>query len=247
MNRTLLRSLISALALAALAFAHYTWIAPATALEPGQTATVRIAHGHKFPASEEAVNAAQLDVFAVAPSGAKVKLQAAKAGTAVTASYAVKEAGLHRIAFVQDRGVNSRTPKGMRPGGRDRNPDATAAYRSLRTAVSYAMAGKGPGQGAQAKPVGMEIELVGAYANGAWNLQLLKGGKPAAGVAVEVFLAGADKTAPAGTTDAAGKVSWRVPDGAAGPAMFAAEVRDAPPAGAKYDYVSYSTSLYVSW
>ena len=244
MNGTLLRSLISALALAALAFAHYTWIAPVTPLEPGKTATVRIAHGHRFPASEEAINAAQVNLFAVAPSGAKVKLQAAKAGMEVTATYAVKEAGLHRIAFVQDRGVNSRTPKGMRPGGRDQNPDATAAYRSLRTAVSYAMAGKGAGQ---TKPVGMEIELVGSYANGAWNLQLLKGGKPAAGVAVEVFLAGADKTSPVGVTDAAGKVSWRVPDGAAGPAMFAAEVRDTPPAGAKYDYVSYSTSLYVSW
>jgi uncharacterized GH25 family protein len=245
MKRTLLRSLIVALALAALALAHYTWIATATPLEPGKTAMIRIAHGHKFPASEEAINAAQVDLFAVSPSGAKVKLQPAKAGMEVTASYAVKEAGLHRIAFVQDRGVSSRTPKGMRPGGRDQNPDATAAYRSLRTAVSYAMAGKGAAQ--TAKPVGMEIELVGSYAGGAWQLQLLKGGKPAAGAAVEVFLAGADKTAPVGTTGADGKVSWRVPDGAAGPAMFAAEVRDTPPAGAKFDYVSYSTSLYVSW
>jgi len=231
--------------LAVTAFAHYTWIAPVDALEVGKTASIRIGHGHKFPQSEEAINAAQVDLFVLTPSGARVKLAAASAGTAVNATYAVKEAGLHRIAFVQDRGITSRTPKGVRPGGRDKNPDASQSYRTLRTSVSYVTTSRS--SAANAKPLGLEFELTAESISGVWHLLLLKSGKPAAGVPVEAFIAGAAKAIDAGKTGSDGKLSFTPPAGAKGPAMFSAETKGAPPQGAPYDSVNLSTSLYVNW
>ena len=228
------------------ALAHYTWLAPVAApLEVGKTATVRIGHGHKFPQSEEAINASQIDLFAIAPSGAKVKLEAAVDGNAVTAPYAVKEAGLHRIAFVQDRGVTSRTPRGVKAGGRDKNPDATQAYRTLRTAVAYCGASGIAATGG--KPLGLEIELTGEMSGGAWKLRLMKQGQPAADAPIEVFLAGATRAVAAGKTGPDGRLGYQAPAGAKGPALFFVSLKDPAPAGAKYDSAQYETSLYVTW
>lgn len=224
-----------------MALCHYTWVAPTAALEAGKAAVIQINHGHKFPVSEEAINAAQVDLYVLAPSGTKTKLAAAKAAGSVTASFQPKETGLHRIVMVQDRGVTSRTPKGVKQGGRDRNPDATQASRTFRTAVSYA------GSGKSGKPVGLELELVGERTAAGWQVQLLKQGKAASGVAIEVFLPGAAKTVEAGKTGADGKVAWQAPAGAKGPALFSATFKDPAPAGAAYDAVNYETSLYVSW
>jgi hypothetical protein len=60
-------------------------------------------------------------------------------------------------------------------------------------------------------------------------------------------MAGAAEASAAGRTGPNGSLTYRPPAGAKGPAMFSAEVKQAPPAGAKYDAVNYSTSLYVSW
>ncbi len=245
MNRAALRTAAAAPVLAAAALAHYTWVAPVTEpLAPGKTVTVRIGHGHKFPESEEAINARQVDLFVLAPSGARVKLAPAAAGPAVAAPFQVKEAGLHRIAFVQDRGVTSRTPGGVKPGGRDRNPSATQASRTLRTAVAYAGAPRGAPLDGQ--PVGLEFELTGTLANGAWTLRLLKQGRPAAGATVEVFPAGAAKAAEAGKTGAGGRLVYR-PAAGGGAALFSVALRDPAPKGAAYDFVNYETSLAVSW
>jgi uncharacterized GH25 family protein len=237
--------ILAAATLAVSAFAHYTWIAPVDALEVGRTATVRISHGHKFPQGEEAINASQVDLFVLTPSGTRVKLAPSVSASAVSAAYAVKEAGLHRIAFVQDRGVTSRTPKGVRPGGRDKNPDATQSYRTLRTSVSYAATAKAPA--AASKSVGLEFELAAEFVGGAWKLQLLNHGKPAPGVSVEAFIAGAAKATDAGKTGSDGRLTFAPPAGSKGPAMFSAETKSAPPQGAAYDSVNLSTSLYVTW
>lgn len=228
------------------AWGHYTWIAASPELLPvGKPVTLQIGHGHEFPASEEAINARQLDLFAVSPSGTKTKLEAVASRTAVNAKFTAKESGLYRIAFVQDRGVSSRTPDGVKPGGRDRNPSAMQAFRTLRTAITYASTAKATT--VQGKPLGLEFELSGALANGAWTLQLLKQGKPAAGVAIEVFVAGTDKPVALGKTGADGKTTFRPSTGAKGSALFLASQRDAAPAGAAYDATNYETSLAVSW
>jgi uncharacterized GH25 family protein len=239
------RLFLAATIAAVLCFAHYTWIAPAGKLETGKPVEVRIGHGHNFPESEEAINAQQIDLFAVTPSGERVKLTPTRAAHAVTASFTPRQAGAYRIAFVQDRGVTSRTPRGVKPGGRDQNPDATSASRTLRTAVAYTATAGVPASGG--KPLGLEIELSGEFLSGAWQLQLLKQGKPLGDTAVEVFLAGAAKGVEAGRTGPDGRLRYQPPAGAKGPAVFTAEKKEPAPNGAKYDTVNYETSLYVSW
>lgn len=226
--------------LAATVFGHYTWITPETAFVAGKPVTIRIGHGHAFPNSEETINPAQLDLFVLTPSGKRVPIKAAAAVKSVTASYTPTESGPHTIAFVQDRGVSSRTPKGLKKGGRDVNPDALTASRTLRTSVAAASA-------TGARPLGLEVELTAQLASGVWTVQLVRAGKPLAGAAVEVFLAGAASAVVAGKTDAEGKVRYQPPAGAAKRALFAAEFKSAAPQGASYDAVNYETSLFVSW
>jgi hypothetical protein len=245
MTHSASRALITAAVCTTVALGHYTWIAPLAPLEVGKSATIQIGHGHKFPQSEEAINAKQVDAFVLPPSGAKTKLQPVASGAGITATCEVKEAGMYRIAFIQDRGVNSRTPSGVKPGGRDKNPNAIRASRTLRTAVAYATTGKSEASGG--KPLGLEFEISAMPSTGAWNLLLLKQGKPAAGVPIEVFLAGAPKAVEAGTTGADGRLTFNPAAGAKGPAMFSAALKDAAPAGAAFDFVNYETSLYVSW
>jgi hypothetical protein len=237
--------LAAAPAIAAAAFAHYTWVAPATKLELGKTAVVRIGHGHQFPRSEEAIDDAQVEAFAIAPSGARVKLEAARGAGEVVAHYAVKEAGQHLIAIIQDRGVTSRTPQGVRPGGRDKNPGATQASRGIRSAVAYAATPGAPVAGA--RPIGLEFELSAEMSGGAWRLLLTRHGKPAPGIDLSAFLAGAAGPLAIGKTGPSGSLTWPPPMNAAGPAMVSAEVRDPAPAGAPYDAVNRSASLYLSW
>lgn len=238
---TSLRIPILALSSALAALGHYTWLAPDAALTPGKPATIRISHGHKFPTSEEAINARQVDLFVVAPSGKRTKLTATSAGTAVTAPFTPTEAGPHRLAFTQDRGVSSRTPQGVKPGGRDKNPTATQASRTFRTAVAYLAAN------ASSQPLGLELELTAKFASGAFTITLLKNGKPAAGIPIELFLPGAAQATELAKTDASGQVRYQPPASAKGPALFSAGFKDQPPAGAPYDTTNYETSLYVTW
>lgn len=246
MTSSIARALLVASLGSAAAFCHYTWVAPVAALEVGKPATVQIGHGHKFPASEEAINAAQVDLYVLTPSGAKIKLAAAKGTGFVSAPFQPKEAGPHRFVLVQDRGVSSRTPKGVKQGGRDKNPDAMQSSRTFRTSVAYVSAGQAAPP-KSAKPVGLELELTAERTTSGWQVQLLKNGKPASGIAVEVFLAGAAKAADAGKTGADGKINYALPAGAKGPALFSAMFKDGAPSGAAYDSVNYETSLNVNW
>lgn len=240
------RVVLAHIAAAVTALAHYTWVYPAQLpLTVGKTCVVQISHGHTFPNSEEAINFSQVELFALPPSGARVKLQPSAAGSAVTANYDVKEPGLHRLVMIQDRGVTSRTPKGVQAGGRDKHPDATQSSRMIRSAVAYAPTAMSAT--IAGKPAGLEFELVGEYSKGRWQAQLLKQGKPVPEAAIEVFLAGSGKPVASGKTDAQGRFSYEPPAGAKGPLLFSGELREPPPAGAKYDFVTYATSLAVNW
>ncbi len=241
------RLLLTGVACGITAWAHYTWIVTqdAAPLAVGRAANLQIGHGHRFPASEEAMDAGQLDLFVLTPSGARVKLAPAASKPAVTASYTPREPGVHRVAMVQDRGIRSRTPQGVKPGGRDRNPNATQASRTLRTAVAYASTA-GSAAGAP-QPAGLEVELTGELAQGVWRLRLWQQGKPRAGVSVEVFLAGTAKAANAGQTGPDGGLTYRLPPAVKGPALFSASWREPAPAGAPFDFVNYETSLTASW
>jgi hypothetical protein len=239
-----LRVLIVAIPCAVAGLAHYTWVAPPAVFVTGKTAIVQIAHGHRFPHSEEIVNPAQLQLFVLAPSGNKVALKAAAAGNVLTMPFPVQEAGFHRIVLVQDRGITSRTPGGLKAGGRDRNKNASQAYRTLRTAVAYANTARTGGE--DGKPAGLEFELTGVRSAETWLLQVLRQGNPVADAPVEVLLAGASKAVHVGTTGPDGRIRYQVPSGNSGPAVFSVTLRQSAPPGATYDFVNYETSLYVS-
>lgn len=237
-----------ALGLAACAgvYAHYTWVAPGGgALEVGKAAVIRICHGHHFPEGEEKISITGAMAMVMTPSGARHSLTPTAAGNEVTTPYTPKEGGLHRVVYVQDRGVSSRTPAGVKPGGRDKNPDAAQASRTYRSAVAYLPVGKSGN--VDAKAAGIEVEIAGKLQlGGAWDLELSRNGKPEAGVAIQVFIAGAHDPAAIGKTDSSGKLSYKPAAGVARPLLFWAEWKATPPAGAPYDTINYSTSLYVT-
>lgn len=233
------------LAAAGMALAHYTWIAPAGAsLEVGKPALVRLFHGHHFPVGEEKMQLAGSQVKAISPSGQVTDLtgQASPQGDSV--NYLPKQAGLHRIVYTLDRGVMSRTPQGVKPGGRDKNPGAAQSFRRYVSSVAYLpVGGKGT---AVAGPSGAEFELSATpQQGGGWVVTVLAQGKPVPGVAVEAFVAGAEAPVAVGKSDGNGAVRHTAAKTAAAPVLFTAEWKAPAPAGAAYDAVNYSTSLYL--
>lgn len=236
-----MRRLLPLLLLPATLPAHYTWVA---ASPPAAGAiTVTVAHGHRFPTSEEAINARQVELFALTPAGERRKLSPVSNGKSLTAAYTVTGTAPFRIVMSQDRGITSRTPAGVKPGGRDQNPNASQASRTYRSAVACL----GASSHHCALPIGLEFELTGEFINGVWNLQLLRDGKPAAGVAVEVFPAGAAKPVEAGKTATDGRLTYRPPAGAPRILLFAVSTRASAPQGAAYDFTNYEASLSVGW
>jgi uncharacterized GH25 family protein len=244
-NLTLLGRAALALAGVTAAYAHYTWIAPAAApLQIGRQGMIQFCHGHEFPAGEETLGIQNAYAWMFLPSGKQFKLSLVTEAKRVVSAFTPRETGVHRAVYTQDRGVQSRTPNGMKPGGRTRNPDAAQAFRSYRSAVAYLpVGGSNPGT---AKPTGIELEIVAVHRDRVWELQLLKNGKPQAGVPIEVRIEGASGGFDAGKTDADGRRTYRTAEVKPGrPMLFFAEWKDAPPAGSDYETVNYSTSLFV--
>lgn len=224
--------------------AHFTWIAPPVALRLGHKNQILIAHGHQFPASEETINASQITAFAVAPDGNRTELKPVPGPEAVLLEYVPRQSGTHVAAFVQDRGVLSRTPGGLKPGGRDRHADAVESFRLLRTAVAYMPAERGA---LTAKPLGLELELCAQLSAGKVEVRLLRRGTPVAGQPVSLLTHGAEDAETLGKTDAQGRVTYRIEEGSKGPVLFLADVNEMGPQGAGVDRTSLSTSLYLNW
>lgn len=221
--------------------AHYTWMSPAGVLVVGKPILIEIGHGHRIPVSEEAIAAAQVKAFAISPSGKRVELKAEAVPKMLVVEYTPAEAGTHTLGFVQDRGVSSRTPGGLKKGGKDVNRDAVQSFRTVRTAVSCASTGRTALPG---KAAGLEFEIVPKTEAGAVALQVLRNGKPAAGVEVHVLLKGQEESKPVGKTDGQGRVVYKP---AAGPVLFVADMVEPAPAGSAYDRTNLSTSLFVNW
>lgn len=233
-----------ALALAGAAAAHFAWIAPVTpVLTVGTAAPVQLGIGHELGISESAPLLPGLQVYALAPSGGRTELKPVKNGLWLNAEYTPKEAGQHRLVFVHDRGIRSRTPKGMVDGGRDKNPTATVAFRGVRTAVAYALTAKAT---FEPKAVGLAYELVPQRTATGVTVTLLLNGKPCAGGDVAVSWAGR-KEVVLGKTGADGKISYAVPAGAKGPFVMLAEQPIAAGKGSSYDTDNYETAVYLNW
>ncbi len=239
-----MKSLGLSLVLAGAAVAHFSWIAPvAPLLAVGAVTKVQFGTGHALGTSESALPLDDLKAYALTPSGGRVELAVTKTGLWLEADYAVKAAGQHRLVLSQERGARSRTPKGVKDGGRDKNPDATQAFRTVRTAVAYAFTA---GAKMDAKAVGIAYELVPERREKAIIFTLLRNGKPCAGGEVAVSWAG-KKEVLLGNTGADGKMSYPIPAGAKGAFVVLAEQRVAATKGANYDTDNYETALYLNW
>jgi uncharacterized GH25 family protein len=219
-------------------------MAPAGVLVAGKVNRIEIGHGHRFPVSEEAIAAGQVKAFALAPPGKRTELRAAAAGKVVALEYTPDEPGTHTLGFVQDRGILSRTPGGVKKGGKDANPDAVRTFRAVRTAVSYASAGTPAPPG---RAAGLEFEIVPGMEGGVVALQVLRKGKPAAGADVQVLLSGREEVKPLGKTGEQGRLVYNREAGAKGPVLFLAGWAEPAPAGAAYGTTNLSTSLYLDW
>lgn len=220
---------------AAGALAHYTWIAPQTpTIVAGKAVRLTVAHGHKFPVSEEAVNATQVKMWAIAPSGAKTTVTPIAQPGMIGADFQPKESGVYRLVFTQDRGWMSRTPRGLKPGGKDKNPDATQSFRIFRSGIAYTGVVAAP-----PPPVGVETEMTASLAQGKWTVRLYKDGKPLGGQTVQVLQTGQKDGTDIGKTAADGTVSFTPAAGVKSPMLFLAEFEQGEQ--------RYSTSLYVSW
>ena len=232
------------LALAGAAAAHFAWIAPVTpVLTVGTASRVQLGIGHELGVSESTPLLPGLQAYALAPSGARTELKPAKSGLWLNAEYTPKEAGQHRLVFVHDRGIRSRTPKGLLDGGRDRNPSATQAFRGVRTAVAYALTADAK---LEPKAVGLPYELVPQRTEKGVTVTLLYQGRPYAGGDVAVSWAG-KKEVVLGKTGADGKMSYVAPAGAKGPFVILCEQPIAAAKGLPYDTDNYETALYLNW
>ena len=230
---------------AAILTAHATWIEPVPPiLETRKAVTVEIGNGHGLGASESPLGQRGLEVFVIGPTGSRTKLTPAVAGNSLKAEHTIKEPGTHVFAFVQDRGLNSRTPGGMKKGGKDQNPDALEVVKAYRSAVAHA-ATKGAAPAA-AKPVGLEFEMVPQRTAEGVTVTVLFGGKPRAGARINVLWPGKGEQ-KAGATGTDGKFVYRIPAGAKGRFLLAADFSEKAAAGAGYDNATYATAIYLTW
>ena len=226
-----------ALVTVATAFGHYTWVAPTEALTAGKPVKIMVAHGDRFPHGDEAIDAAQVKLWMLAANGAKTDLKPIATKTTVLADFTPTTSGPHRIVFTQDRGVMSRTPKGVKSGGRDKNPTATESFALLRTGLHYM-------GNVSTAPVGLELELTAKLENGAWNLQLLRAGKPLAGETVKVLLKEQETETAIGKSGADGKIVFTPAAGYKGPLLFLVELKEK--LTGPVDSRTISTSTFVT-
>lgn len=238
----IIRSTLALLSLATVLLAHYSWINPlSNPLKPGTSVEIQIAHGHTFPQSEEPMAEAGIEMFAVGPDGARARLHHVRGDKKLVASYKVPAEGFYRFVFVQDRGVMSRTPGGLKKGGRNKNPDAMTSARYYRSGVAYAATA-----GARLKPpepLGLEFEIVASPQPGELGIQVLCGGRPCAEADVVLRTATAEER-KLGRTTATGTLKANV-NGLKGPVLIEARKTAPAPAKENYDSVNLTTSLYL--
>jgi uncharacterized GH25 family protein len=237
----MIRSLFVFVLAAAGLTAHFTWINPLSSpLQPGAEVQIQLAHGHSFPESEEMLRPDGIEAFAVGPDGARTPIKPARGTQKLVASYRVPSAGFYRFVFVQDRGVMSRTPQGLKAGGRDKNPGAISSARYYRSGIAYALT---PGAAAPAaKPLGLEFELVAVRESAGLKISVWQNGKPCPGAEIVMKTPGAPDR-KLGVTGADGALTAN-PGGSKGPVLIDAR-KTGQASGTGYDSVNLASSLYM--
>jgi len=225
-----------------LLLAHFSWINPLSPLVPGEEVQVQIGHGHKFPESEEMFRPEGIKAYVLGPEGERTELTPSPDAKRLAASFKVPREGHYRFVFVQDRGVLSRTPKGLLPGGRDVHPGALESAKYYRSGV--AIAATANAQKSRPVPAGLEFEMTAEASGGSLRITVLHKGKPCAEAAVTVKRAGQVEE-KLGPTGADGRITLPLKNGLRGPLLLEASKATPAPAGASFDKLNLSTSLYL--
>lgn len=228
------------------AVAHFAWIDAAPGkLVVGQPAKVRIGFGHDLAKSESAISLDGTSMFAISPSGAKTELKPAVDGVWLSAAAAVKDKGVHRFYFTQDRGIMSQTTKGYKPGGRDVHPDAKKSYKSWRSGLVYAWTADA--KFAAGKAIGLPLEVLADRSSDSVTLTVLRDGKPASGAEVSVAWPGVEEAQSVGKADGNGRFVYKVPAGKTGQFVLLAAVVEPAQKGLTYDTNNFTSSVLLNW
>lgn len=209
------------------ALAHNVWLAPDNHFpQVGDTVLVKVGFGHGYPASrvDQPVKEGMIgEALAIAPGGGQVALEK----TAVdTYQLKIDRPGPYLLVAAMPPGLFSRTPEGMKRGGRQDFPEVKSCMEARMVAHAFLLA-NGQGQpatmGGQALQMRPLANLAGLKKGGVLPLQVLFEGQPLAGAQIKATYAGyqppADAQSPQGhgapmvletMADAEGKAELRL-------------------------------------
>lgn len=227
------------LAVSVAAWGHYSWLTRTHYSKSGDTAYLEIGVGHDFPDSEQAPSTANLQAFFVPSSGSRQPLKVSPAAKSLQLEVKLPSKDLARVYYVRDRGVQSQTASGWKPGGRKEFPTA----KTSRRMVSYGITWVGfNGSTSNAAPLGLDLELNYEAGLRGRGVRVWRKGKAARDVEVTAVL-GEDREIKLGKTDRDGyvAVSGSVPEHV--PVLFSAALQEKAPKGADYDEEMLSCTL----
>jgi len=238
--------LIFMLSLTVSLFAHYTWITPAPAIvEVGKSVKIRFMEGHAFPDGGGPVRDMKAKLTLLQPSGKSVKLTPADQGNGLEASFQATSRGVYRLAGELDYGVSSRTPSGLKMGGRSKNPKAISAtkyYGSFLCAVRTSpspLSSSGP-------LMGLPFEISWTRQGNRLIIRAAADNKPAPGVEISAAF-GTGEPQTKGNTDTAGNLTLDVPGNFQGLILLNGLWVKSMPPGADYDTERSNSSYYLNW
>jgi uncharacterized GH25 family protein len=182
------------LAVSGPALAHNIWLVPDNHFpQVGDTVQIKVGFGHDYPANrvDQPVKEGMIgEALAVIPGGGQVALEK----TAVdTYQLKIDRPGPYLLVASMPPGLFSRTPEGMKRGGRKDFPEVKSCMEARMVANTFVFAG-GQGQGMiqsdqslQLKPL---ADMAGLKKGGVLPIQVLFDGQPLAGAKIKATYAG---------------------------------------------------------
>lgn len=230
---------------AAAVFAHFAWLSPAPAKAAvGETVIVRMSSGHSFPTGGEPVKDIDLKLTAFTPSGKSVILAPADNGQGLEAAFKVESEGVYVVAGEYDRGVVSRTPEGLKPGGKSKNPNATSTMKSYSSFICTVRASAPVPL--SSVPLGLRFELSWKREGRSLSVSATAEGKPVEAAEISAVVGSGDAKA-IGKTDAAGGIAIEIPESFRGPILLIGSVSKPMPSGSDYDTDRTGCTVFLDW
>lgn len=176
------------------ALAHNIWLAPDNHFpQVGDTVRIKVGFGHDYPASREdqPVKEGMVgEALALIPGGGQIALEK----TAVdTYQLKIDRPGPYLLVAAMPAGLFSRTPEGMKRGGRKDFPEVKSCMEARMVANAFLFAGA-QGQGAIQSDQALQLKPLAAVSGlkkgDALPIQVLFEGQPLAGAKIKATYAG---------------------------------------------------------